>query len=53
MVKCEKCKKEIEEKNKGKSQEEIFFEQWSDKKYCMEAVKQNGYSLQYVNGAKL
>ena len=47
-MKCEKCKKEIEEKNKGKSQEEIEFEQWSDEKYCLKAVEEDGYSLRYV-----
>jgi hypothetical protein len=31
-----------------KSQEEIFYEQYSDKKYCLEAVKQDGYALRYV-----
>ena len=25
-----------------------FFKKWSDTKYCLEAVKQNGYSLQYI-----
>jgi len=48
MVKCEDCKKKIEQKKKGKSDEVLFFEKWSDKKQCMEAVKQDGYSLQYV-----
>ena len=48
MVKCEDCKKKIEQKKKGKSDEVLFFEKWSDKKQCMEAVKQDGYSLKYV-----
>ena len=48
MVKCEDCKKKIEERKESKSNDELFFERWSDKKQCMEAVKQNGYSLQYV-----
>ena len=48
MVKCEDCRKKIIEKNKGKSDEELFFEKWSDEKYCLEQVEQNGYSLQYV-----
>ena len=25
------------------------YKRWSDEKYCLEAVKQNGYFLQYVN----
>ena len=48
MVICENCKKKMEEKNKGKSDEVLFFEKWSDKKYCLEAVKNNGYALRYV-----
>ena len=32
----------------GKSQEEIFYEQYSDKKYCLEAIKRNGDALRYV-----
>lgn len=31
----------IEVIEKGKSQEEIDFELWSNEKYCLEAVKQN------------
>ena len=27
----------------------LFFEKWSDKKQCLEAVKEDGYSLRYVN----
>ena len=26
----------------------IFFNKWSDEKYCIEAVKQNGNSLRFV-----
>ena len=48
MVKCEDCKKKIIESEKGKSEEEIFFENYSDEKYCMAAVKENGCALQYV-----
>ena len=33
---------------KGKSQEEIEFEEWSNRKFCLKAVEQDGYSLQYV-----
>ena len=47
-MKCEKCKQEIKEDNKGKSKEEIEFEQWSDEKYCMKAVEEDGYALRYV-----
>jgi len=32
----------------GKSQEEMEFEQWSDKKYCLKAVENNGDALRYV-----
>ncbi len=32
----------------GKSQEEMEFEQWSDKKYCLKAVEEDGYTLRYV-----
>ena len=38
MVKCEDCKKKIIEENKKKSEQELFFEKWSDKKYCLEQV---------------
>ena len=31
-----------------RSKEEIEFEQWSDKKYCLKAVEKNGYALRYV-----
>ena len=48
MVKCEDCKKKIEEENKGKSDEELFFEKYSDESHCLKAVEQDGYSLQYV-----
>ena len=34
--------------SKSKSKEEIEFEQWSDVKFCLEAVKKDGYALQYV-----
>jgi hypothetical protein len=51
--KDKKIKIKIEEKSKGKSQEEIEFEQWSDEKYCLEAVKRNGYALSYVKEKKL
>ena len=47
-MKCEKCNKEIKEKNKGKSDEEIEFEKWGDEKYCKLAVQEDGYSLMYV-----
>ena len=30
---------------------EIFFEQYSDEKFCLEAVKSDGDALQYVKGA--
>ena len=53
MVKCEDCRKKIIEKNKGKSDEELFFEKWSDEKYCLEQVEQNGYSLRYVKDKKI
>ena len=48
MVKCEDCKKKIEEKNSRKSEELVFFENYSNEEYCMKAVEQNGYSLRYV-----
>jgi len=38
-------KKAVEE---GKTEDEIFFEKWSDEQYCLEAVKQDGYALMYV-----
>ena len=31
-----------------KSREEIEFEQWSDEKFCLEAVKRHGDSLSFV-----
>jgi len=40
--------KVIEVETDGKSQEELEFEKWSDSKYCLEAVKRNGYALSYV-----
>ena len=40
--------KVVEVLEEGKSQEEIEFEQWSDEKYCLKAVEQDGYSLRYV-----
>ena len=33
---------------KEKSNEEIEFEEWSDEKFCLEAVKNDGYALGYV-----
>ena len=33
---------------KEKSDDELFFEKWSNEKYCIEAVKQYGDALQYV-----
>ena len=47
MVKYEICKNKIENVEL-KSEELLFFEKWDDKKQCLEAVKQNGYYLQYV-----
>ena len=43
-----KMYKVIEVINNSKSKEEIEFEQWSDEKFCLKAVEQNGYALQYV-----
>jgi len=40
--------KVVEVIEEGKTSEEIEFEKWSDKKYCLEAVKKNGYALGYV-----
>ena len=40
--------KVIEILEKGKSQQEIDFKQWSDNFYCLKAVENDGYSLQYV-----
>ena len=40
--------KVVEVIEEGKSKEEVEFEQWSDKKYCLEAVKQDGNALRYV-----
>ena len=40
--------KVIEVLKDEKSEQEIFFEQYSDNKYCLEAVKQDGYALSYV-----
>jgi len=34
--------------SKGKSKEELEFEQWSNETYCLEAVKRNGDALSYV-----
>ena len=48
MVKCEDCKKKIEQAKKELSEEEVFFKNYSDSKYCMEAVKKNGDALRYV-----
>jgi len=47
MVKYEICKNKIENVEL-KSEELLFFEKWDDKKQCLEAVKQDGDSLQYV-----
>ena len=55
----EKQKKEIEQKIEllKKSENRIIinntwdvtdYEKWYDEKYCLEAVKQNSYALQYV-----
>ena len=30
-----------------------FFKKWSDTKYCLEAVKGNGYYLRYVKDVKI
>ena len=38
----------IEVLDEGKSNEECEFEKWSDRKYCLEAVKRNGDALMYV-----
>ena len=46
-MKCEICKKKIEQQEK-KDIETEFFERWADESYCLEAVKRNGDSLQYV-----
>ena len=35
-----------------KSEEQIFFEKWSDEAFCKKAVSQNGDSLQYVKEKK-
>ena len=37
----------------GKSEEELFFEKWSNETVCLEAVKQDGDSLQYVKNKKI
>ena len=31
-----------------KSKYELEFEQWSDEKYCLKAVENDGYALRYV-----
>jgi len=36
--------KVVEIIEEGKTLQEIEFERWSDKKYCLEAVKQDGYN---------
>ena len=53
MVKCEDCKKKIEQAKKELSEEEVFFKNYSDSKYCMEAVKKNGDALSYVKEQKI
>ena len=53
MVKCEDCKKKIEQAKKELSEEEVFFKNYSDSKYCMEAVKKNGDALRYVKEQKI
>ena len=40
--------KVIEVMTDGKSREEIEFDQWSDEKYCLKAVENNGDALRYV-----
>ena len=40
--------KVVEGIEEGKTQEEIEFERWSDKKYCLKAVKRDGDALRYV-----
>ena len=41
--------KVIEVLLKNKEDERItFFKQWANKSFCLEAVKQDGYSLKYV-----
>lgn len=42
--------KELQQLEETKEYERItFFKKWSDEKYCLEAVKQNGDALRYVN----
>ena len=38
----------VEELDSGKSLEEIEFEKWSDKSYCLKAVESDGDALRYV-----
>ena len=47
MVLCENCRKKVEQEEEM-SAEEKFFLQWSDTKFCLAAVKEDGYSLRYV-----
>jgi hypothetical protein len=47
----EKAKIEAELKRLEENEEDgrlTFWKQWSDEKYCLEAVKQDGYALEYV-----
>ena len=49
---CDICKKKIEESKKKVTEEEVFFKNYSDEKYCLEAVKKNGDALKYVKEQK-
>ena len=40
--------KVVEVIEEGKSQEEVAFERWSNETYCLKAVEEDGYALQYV-----
>lgn len=40
--------KVVEVLEEGKTPEEIAFDRWCDKKYCLKAVKQDGDAIRYV-----